>query len=84
VTPQSKSGQAVLLYRFLDHTIRHTHTHTHTVELFSTSDQLVAEAATCTTQHTNIHALSGIRTHDAGNRGAINLRLRPHRDRLLE
>jgi len=57
--------------------------HTHTVEHLSTSDQLVAEAATYTTQQTNVHALSGIGTHDAGNRGATKLRLRPQRDRLL-
>jgi hypothetical protein len=65
-------------------------THRHTVVLLWTSDQLVAEASTYTGQHnihinakeTNIHALSGIQTHDTSNQAAADLRLRPrgHRD----
>jgi len=51
----------------------------------TTSDQLVAEAATYTTQtlDMNIYALSRIRTHNDSNRAAAHLRLRPHghRDR---
>ena len=59
------------------HTIRHTHS----VTLLWTSDQLVAEGTTYTTQFkrvTNIHALSGIRTHNPNNRLASGLRLIRH------
>ena len=52
----------------------HTHTHTQTVGHLRTSDQVVAEASTNTTeqtQDTNIHALSGIRICNASNRMAV-------------
>ena len=58
-----------------------THIHTHPIGLLWTSDQLVAEAATYTTQQTqktNIHALSRIRTSDRSNRAAAELH--EHRD----
>jgi len=44
------------------------------------SDQLVAEAATCTmqSQETNIHALSGILTGNPSNQADSDLRLRKH------
>jgi hypothetical protein len=66
------------------HTIRHAHS----IWLLLTSDQLVAEAATCTTQQTqetNIHALRGIRTRDPSTKAAADLRLEPHsyRDRRI-
>jgi hypothetical protein len=55
-----------------------THT-SHTVVLLWTSDQPVADAQDNTTykHETNIHALSGIRTHDPRNQAAADLRLRP-------
>jgi hypothetical protein len=64
----------------------HTLRHTHPVGILWTSDQLVAEAATYTTQQTqetNFHALSGIRTRDPSNRAAADVRCIPHgyRDR---
>jgi hypothetical protein len=48
----------------------------HTVGLLWTSDQPIAKASTYTGQHnrntkTNIHALSGIRTHNPSNKAAI-------------
>ena len=51
-----------------------------------TSDQLVAETLPDNTQHsqhTNIHAPGGIRTHNPSRRTAADLRLRPrgHWDR---
>ena len=52
----------------------YTHTHTHTIGILCTNDQLVAEAATYTTQHTkqtqqkNIRAHSGIPNCDLYNR----------------
>jgi len=63
--------------RFLDHTPQ-------TVGLLWTSDQLVAE--TYTSQHTtDIHASSGIRTHNLSRRAAADLRIRPrgHWDQLF-
>jgi hypothetical protein len=58
------------------------------VGLLWTSDQLVAETSTWQHKHsqrTNIHALSGIRTHDLSRRAAADLRLRPrgHWDRHI-
>jgi hypothetical protein len=56
---------------------------THKVGLLWTSDQPIADASTYTGQHnietheTNIHAPSGIRTHDPCNQAAADLRLRP-------
>jgi hypothetical protein len=50
------------------------------VRFLWTSDQLIAETSTWQhkyTQHTNIHAPSGIQTHNRSRRGAIDLRLRP-------
>jgi hypothetical protein len=63
----------------------------HTAGLLWTSGQPVAKASTYTRQHniqtqeTNIHALSGIRTHDPSNQAAADLRLRPrgHWDRHM-
>jgi hypothetical protein len=55
----------------------------HTVGLLWTSDQPVSETSTFTGQHnietqeTNIHALSGIQTHDPSNQATADLRLRP-------
>jgi hypothetical protein len=65
---QPKFGLGGLVLRYLDH----TYTHTHTVGPLWSSDQLVAEAATYSTQtqNTNMHNLSGIRTHGPGNRAA--------------
>jgi len=56
------------------------HRLTQPVGLLWTSDQLVAEAAICTTQsqETNFHALSGILTGDPSNQAASDLRLRKH------
>jgi hypothetical protein len=56
-------------------TSKHAHTHkrTHTVGLLRTNDQVVAEAATYTTeqiQNTNVLVLSGIRTCNVSNRAA--------------
>jgi hypothetical protein len=49
------------------------------VELLRTSDQFVAETSTWQhTQQTNIHAPSGIWTHDHSRRAAVDLRLRSH------
>jgi len=58
----------------------HTHTHTHSVGLLWTFDQLVTEAATCTTQTQamNIRAFSGIRPSDSSIQAASALRLRLH------
>jgi hypothetical protein len=55
----------------LTHTHTHTHTHKHTraIELLCTSDQPVTQAATYTTQQTNIHAFSETGT---SNRAAIS------------
>jgi len=59
----------------------------HSVGLLWTSDQLVAETSTSQktqhSQHTNIHAHGGIRTHDLSRRAAADLRLRTrgHRHR---
>jgi hypothetical protein len=64
--------------RFLDHKSLH---HTHAVGLFWTSDQLVAEAATCTTHNKhkrNSRAFNGIWTRDPTNQVAVDLCLRPH------
>ena len=48
------------------------------VGLLWTSDQSVAETSTWQhSQQTNIHAPSGIRTHDCSRRTAVDLRLRP-------
>jgi hypothetical protein len=58
--------------------IPQSHTIRHTVGLLWTSDQPVAEASTYTrrhniqTQETNIHALSGTRTHDPSNQQAAS------------
>jgi hypothetical protein len=66
--------------RFRDHTQRRATF----VGLLWASDQLFAEISTWQhTQQTNIHAPSGIRTHDLSRRAAVDLRLRPHWDRLL-
>jgi hypothetical protein len=56
-----------------------THDTPQSVGLLWTSDQLVAETSDDTqhTQHTNIHARDGIRTHDCSRRAAVDLRLRP-------
>jgi len=57
-----------------------SHTTTHqSVGLLWTSDQLVTETSTWqhTTLTTNIHAPSGIWTHDLSRRAAADLRLRP-------
>jgi hypothetical protein len=47
-----------------------------------TSDQLVAQAAACTThsksKRQNIHVLRGILTRDPSNQAASDLRVRPH------
>ena len=50
-----------------------THTHTHTIGILWTIEQLVAQATTNTTQQTNIHALSAIRTRDLSNQAAVDL-----------
>jgi hypothetical protein len=53
----------------------------HPVGFLWSSDQLVAEAATYTTQQTqetNFRALSGIRNRDPNNQAAEDLRLRTH------
>ena len=52
----------------------HAYTHTHTAGLLRTSDQVIAEVSTYTTeqtQDTNIHALSGNRTCNTSNRAAV-------------
>jgi hypothetical protein len=67
-----------------DHTqwLTHTHTHTHTqsVGLLWTSDQ--SDAETSTWQHTaltiDIHAPTGIPTHNCSKRTAADPRLRPY------
>lgn len=60
--------------------ISRTIKHTHPVGLLCKSDQLFAEAATCTTPNTEtkLHALSEIRTHDPSKQAAADVRLRPH------
>jgi hypothetical protein len=76
VVQQSKYGLDCLTVEVpRSHTIRHTHTHT---TLPCTSDQLVAQAATYTTQETNIQALNRICTHDSSNKAATDLHLRLH------
>ena len=68
--------------------VSRSHTHndaSQSVGLLWTSDQLVAETSSLQhSQQTNIHAPSGIRTHDLSRRAAADLRLRPrgHWDRL--
>jgi len=55
--------------------------HSHLVIPLWTSDQLILQAATYTTQQTwetNIHALSRIQTHNLSNQGAADLRLWLH------
>jgi hypothetical protein len=49
------------------------------VGLLWTSDQLITESSTWqhTTHKTNIHATSGIRTHDRSRQAATDLRPRP-------
>jgi len=68
--------------RFLDH----THDAPHSVGFLRTSDQLVAETFTFTTQHsqqTNFQAPDGIRTHNLSWLAVVDLRLTPrgHWDR---
>ena len=60
---------------------KQTHIHTHRTGLLWTSDQLVAETATYTTQETSILAVSGIRTRYLSNRSAAELRLKPRGQR---
>jgi len=67
-------AHAFSLLRFPDHTLWDTHP----MGLFLTRDHLFAEAATCTTQETNVHDPSGIRTRDPSNQADTDLRLRPH------
>jgi len=54
---------------------------TQPVGLLRTSDQLVAQAATCTTHNKHnrrtSHAIIVIRTHDPSNKAAADLRVRP-------
>jgi hypothetical protein len=67
------------LLRFLNHTL---HTLARPEELHFTSDQPVPEASylhnSQQTQQTKFHAVSGILTRDSWNRGAADIRLRPH------
>ena len=69
-------AQAALLFRFLDH----TQLDTHTVGLLCTSDQLVAEAATCTAHNKHYtkytHSFVEIRTCSPSIRAAANLQLK--------
>ena len=54
---------------------------THPAELLFPSDQLVADAASCITQH--LHFLTGFLTRDLSSQAASDVRFRPqsHRDR---
>jgi hypothetical protein len=68
-----------VLFRSFFTTHTHTHTHTHSVGFLWTSDQLVLEAATCTTKHNmNVNALSKTRICDRSNQAAADLLLKPH------
>ena len=60
------------------HTIRHTHSRQDSSQRMISSTKRSQQ-----TQETNIHILSGIRTHDLCSRAAADLRCRPHghRDR---
>jgi len=73
VTQQPNSGLGRLI-------VEVSRSHTYTIGFLWTSDQLVAEAATCTThkkiQETN-HALGRFRTRDPINQATVDLRLRP-------
>jgi hypothetical protein len=66
--------------------VSRSHTDTRAVGLLWMTDQLVAEAATCTTHNkhkeANIHALRVIRTSDPSSPAISELYLRPnsHRD----
>jgi hypothetical protein len=72
------------------YTIRHTHTHTQHKSDSTPLDERSARLKGCyihntqPIQETNIHVLSGIRTHNPSNRVAADRRLRPHErwDRL--
>jgi hypothetical protein len=71
---QPKSGLGHLTVEVSrSHTIRHTHP----IGLLLTSDQLIAEVATYTTQNKHKERC-GIRTRDTSNQKAADLRLRPH------
>ena len=82
VALQLKSDLGRLELTFLDHT--QLDIHTHPVGLLWTSDQLVAQAATFTTQQTqgtDIHASGGFRTDYPKNPAAKDLRIKPHGNR---
>ena len=68
------------------HTQTHTRTYTHPIGFLWTSDQHVAEAASCRTHNKQKrNALCGTRTGHPSNRPAADLQLRPHvhRNRLF-
>jgi hypothetical protein len=64
----------------------HTISHRHPVGLLQTSYQQLAEAATYTTQETNIYIFIGIRTRDPRNKAAADRHLTSHghRDRRVK
>jgi hypothetical protein len=89
VTQKPNSGLGRLVFEVsILHIIRHTHTHARTVGLLWTSDQLVAEAATRTTNTTDERPWPQrrIRAGDTSNGAAADLclRMHSHRDRQCE
>jgi len=84
VTQQSKSGLGhLILENSRSHTIRLTHTHTQTHVRTPLTEWLARRRGrylhnTQQTQQMNIHALSGIGTHDPKNHTAADLPLSRH------
>jgi len=81
VARQLHSGQG----RRKAEVLHHAQLETHPIGHLSTSDQLVAEAATYTTYETNIHAFRLFRTCDSSYRVVADVLQRPHdhRDQIL-
>ena len=73
-------AQAASFFRFLDHTQLNTCGMT-SFKKWSARRRCRYLHNTQQTQETNIHVLSGLKTHDPSNRAVANLRLRPHSHR---